>query len=109
MTIAITKGSKGVGEWCDQRSPLRNPFSLIHAKYRDAVCDAYAEYFEAMLNRDFSTVGAVVKMACAIAWKYDVPISYKFKMPIAPKFCQALVQLQKKGVSQFSVNCKTYS
>ncbi len=83
MTITIRKGAKGAEEWCDRRSPLGNPFHLSNEDQRNAVCDAYQEYFDLVVQ--------LQPVAAALDSTPDYPIalavikvSQDYRLSIAP-------------------------
>ena len=56
----------------DRSSVLGNPFHMSHEYERDAVCDAFDEYFSSVMNREDPDI-------TSIADKYKVSLSPVYK------------------------------
>ncbi len=107
MTITITKGAKGVGEWCDRRSPLGNPFMMRHANERDRVCDAYQDYFDWMVKTESAWIDAV-KMSGEVARKHDATYSLRFDIPAPNLFITELDRLSTILKAQGALTLKCW-
>jgi hypothetical protein len=94
--IKILNGSKqvtnfpdGLAAWCDRRSALGNPFELSGEESRDDVCDAYQDYFDAVLaGRD------PMQAASDFAEIWGVHLAEAWKRPTRDEFMAALETLE---------------
>jgi hypothetical protein len=94
--IKILNGSKqvtnfpdGLAVWCDRRSALGNPFELSGEESRDDVCDAYQDYFDAVLAGRLPSVVAV-----EIAKSRKSHLSRSWRRPTHSEFMAELDRLE---------------
>jgi hypothetical protein len=77
ITIANLRNTKE-GIRCDRSSFLGNPFEMRTEAERDSVCDAYDEYFDAMVTQLNANESVIAHDLCK---KYGVTLSKKWKRP----------------------------
>lgn len=97
-TIGLSKGIR-----IDRDTPVGNPFYLRVEADREAVCDAYEEYFIQVMqisrldvvNMSSSLVRAI---AIQLAKQYDLGISWTWQAPTACKFVDYLDAITKDSL-----------
>jgi hypothetical protein len=105
--IKILNGSKqvtnfpgGLAVWCDRRSALGNPFELSGEESRDAVCDAYQVYFDAVLAGRLPSVVAV-----DIAKNRGLRLSRSWRRPTHGEFMAELARLELLADGPIGLGC----
>jgi hypothetical protein len=85
----IKNGDKGVK--CDRSTPLGNPFFMKRdGSNRDAVCDAFQDYHDLIVNEEMLPFTAAQR----VKRKYRLDLAMAFKFPTNQEYLAALAEIQ---------------
>jgi Domain of unknown function (DUF4326) len=86
---------QGMAVWCDRRSALGNPFELCGEESRDAVCEAYAQYFGDVVFCDLDPANS----ADWWAKRFGLNLAKAWKAPSKEVFMAELARLERVALS----------
>ena len=91
ITVANLNKTKS-GIRCDRKSPLGNPFYLIHEYQRDTVISAYRTYLYKIIFKDMTPKESAISLNLPIANTWQIPTTTEFTKELYRIYINSLYQ-----------------